>query len=148
MWQQNQKPKLGIKKTSRTKTYKRPMHFRRVRANVKILDAESTLIYEGRVVLNDLRPGGMIIYLSEFIEPGSEIAVTLEEPKGLFLKGHVERVEDFNQSSHILSDNPFAFRVSMLLTFEDEEERARVSDICNQVTSEILYPADTLKKAA
>jgi len=148
MWQQNQKPKLGVKKTSRTKTNKRPMHFRRVRATMKILDSDDGQILEGRVVLNDLRPGGMLIYLAEFIEPGSEIAVTLEEPKGLFLKGRAERVEDFNQSSHIMSDNPFSFRVHMEIVYEDEDERSRIAEICEQVMTEILYPVMPVKKAA
>src|SRR5262245_22276876 len=79
---------------------KRPIHLKRVRAEVRLVPNQETTaqattqdaqgeVVEVRVLLNDLSPNGIGIYASAGMAPGQDIQIILDEPKRIELKGKV-----------------------------------------------------------
>ena len=144
MWQQNT-PK-GRKKKQKALAQSKPksprFHVKRVGADIRLVGSDDVVIVEGRLLLNDLSPKGFSIFSTELIPNGQEVAITLEEPRGLYLRGRVVSGHDHNATSHILTSTPFQFRLQIRLTFDSPEDEQRMRDFCLKLAREELYPEE------
>ncbi len=155
MWQApNQR--AGAVQTARRKQQERnsrPFRLRRVRAEVRIIPAEPTMVRaesesrvgelrEARVILNDLSPRGIGIHASHSMQPGDRIRITLPEPRKVIVEGRVVWCTDQHAGSPIISHESFNYRVGVKFIFDCPEAEEAFRKFCEELQSTYLYSAD------
>lgn len=117
-----------------------PFHIRRIIGDVEILATNVTEASQAqcRVVLNELTPKGMAIYLKEPLVTGQELIVTLMEPTPIQLRGKVVSCLTTYNESHIMRDE-FPSRITMFFSFKTEGEKKMVQDFYDSLNSTYLY---------
>ncbi len=92
-----------------------------------------------RVILNDLGSKGLGIFSSSPFMVGQEISITLEKPKRFFVKGRIAWCQEHDANSHVISNNPFSYRMGIVFTFADADEERKVREYCEILSKEYLY---------
>jgi hypothetical protein len=142
MWQApSQNKKFGKKRSINSSG--RPMHLKRVVAEVKLVDpqagvGEASAPLKVRIVLNDLSPKGISLFCTQKLMHGQEVAVTLTEPSMIYLRGKVLACQEHDPNSHVLTEHPFAYRIAVLFNFESEAEKAAVAKYVSEVVDMLL----------
>lgn len=115
------------------------IHIKRVRADIKLM---STLgvpgIWEIRIVLNDLTPLRVELYSPKPIQQGEEVAITLEYPKRIYLRGVVSWCQEHCVDSHIISTVDFSYRIGIRLIFQSQEEETTVKSFYDELMKNVL----------
>jgi hypothetical protein len=146
MWQApNQRVRaLQSAKKRQIDRLSRPLHLKRVRAEVRINATQSApqKIAEARVLLNDVSPTGMGIFSTIPFLVGQEVAITLEDPKRVFLRGRVTWCQEYDVDSHILSANSFSYRMGIKFVFQSKVEEEAVRLFCEELCQNVLYTDD------
>ncbi|MCM2277219.1 MAG: PilZ domain-containing protein [Oligoflexia bacterium] len=122
---------------------RRPLHIKRVGAELKVLGQgpRQGAVAEARVILNDISHGGMGVFSSVPIVVGQEIAITLQEPRRVYLRGRVVWCQEYDTESPIISKNPFSYRMGVVFQFRDRQEEQAVKAFCEEIFREHLYSA-------
>jgi Tfp pilus assembly protein PilZ len=113
----------------------------RVSAELKSVDAPGTpaLLAETRIVLNDLSPFGVGLFSEKPFNVGQEVALTLEHPRRIFVKGKIAWCEDQTPHSHVMSAKPFGYRLGIQFTFQTEQEQETLKQFCEELSREVLH---------
>jgi hypothetical protein len=142
MWQApNQRSRASIsnRKRERDKT-RRPLHLKRVQAELKVADPGQTpTVTSARVLLNDISPKGMGLFSASPFLPGTEIALTLSSPRQVYLRGRVAWCQEYDVDSKILSKNQFSYRVGIEFLFDSEAEEKSLKAFCEEIFKEHLF---------
>lgn len=117
------------------------MHIKKVKAEIRLIQTseQPTQATEARVVLNDLNPLGMGIFSSEPLLVGQEIAITLTDPKRVYLRGRIVWCQEFDIDSHVISQNNFHYRAGIKFTFTSKEEEDAVRQYVDEMARTFLY---------
>lgn len=119
---------------------KRPMHLKKVRAEMKIVGPDKRpSISEARVVLNDMSPEGVGIFSSLPVLVGQEISLTMEDPRQVFLKGRVVWCQEFDVGSPVVSQHTFSYRMGIRFVFSSPKEQEAVRLFCEELFRLHLY---------
>ncbi|MCM2324724.1 MAG: PilZ domain-containing protein [Oligoflexia bacterium] len=145
MWQApNQRIRsLQSAKKRQQDRLRRPLHIKRVRAELKVVGhgTGQGAISEARILLNDLSPTGVGIFSNAAILVGQEIAITLQDPKRVYLRGRVVWCQEYDLHRHVISSSPFSYRMGIHFLFRNQEEEDAVKAFCNEVLREHLFSA-------
>lgn len=144
MWQApNQRVRaLQTAKKRQQDRLSRPLHIKRVRAEIRAIsqnpggEAPAT---EARVILNDFSAKGMGIFASQALMVGQEVAITLQEPKQVYLRGRIVWCQEYDAESHVLSANPFSYRMGIKFVFQSKQEEQAVAKFCDELFRQHLY---------
>jgi hypothetical protein len=117
-------------------------HFKRTRAELKVGDTFSgrTEILSARVVLNDFSSTGLRIFTSEPLAPGTEVALTLEEPRYFYVRGRVRWCHPLPFERRVMTQQPFSYRVGIEFQFSSIAEEAAVENYCRHLFLDHLAP--------
>jgi hypothetical protein len=141
MWQvPNQKLRAMISARKREKErQKQGFHIRRTSAQLKIVSPPVALPpMSVRVVLNDISPKQMSLFTSQPLAPGQIAAVTLEEPKRIYVRARILGCQELDYESKVISTQSYSYRVTLLFIFESEEEEKQFKSFYDELTTEVL----------
>lgn len=113
--------------------------FQRVHANIKIERTNETA--ESRVFLNDLSPTGVGCFVNVAIDKGELVAMVIEQPKHIYLRGEVIWCSPYTLDTKILTAERYDYRVGIKFIFDSPEE----ADIVKKYVEE-LYAAKGLSQ--
>jgi len=153
MWQNYSAPKSKRPKFKKKQINgNREFHIKRVPAQVSPRDPRSEADYRlnasieekdvvaARMVLNEFNPSKISIYSSKPIEVGSEIRLTLLQPKTFYCKALVESVQDLTINAKVITNSPFRYRVKLTIVHENELEKKRIEKYWKLIQNDHLYP--------
>jgi hypothetical protein len=89
-----------------------------------------------RLLLNEMSPYGVELYLPENLPNGIEVSITLEKPRRFFCRGVV--VSSQYQESRIISAHRYSYRLGLEFVFHSPEEEKAVRDFWEEVNQEKL----------
>lgn len=117
------------------------MHIKRVRAEIKVLASKdpAAAVTEARVILNDLSAKGMGLFSTAAMMVGQDVAITLDEPRRVYLRGRITWCEEYDAGSHILSSHPFHFRVGVKFVFQTRDEEESVAAFYDEIVRSHLF---------
>jgi len=147
MWQnKSQKLRAIAEAKKQERDYSRlHIHFKRIAASIQILSLEALENdqlprIEVRAILNDLTQEGVGLYSQEALNPGQEVLLTFEKPHFLEITAKVKWCQIHNPNSHIITSQPFSYRLGVEFLIKNEEETAAVQDFCAEMTKTYLGP--------
>jgi Tfp pilus assembly protein PilZ len=103
------------------------------------LPGVTSVLAESRIILNDLSPFGVGLFCEKAFNVGQEIALTLEHPRRIYVRGKVAWCEDQSPQSHVMSKKPFGYRIGIQFTFQSAEEQEALREFCDQIAREHLH---------
>jgi len=147
MWQnKTQKLRAIAEAKKKEREYSRlHVHFKRIAASIQILSLDALENdqlpkIEVRAILNDLTQEGVGVYSQEGLNPGQEILLTFEKPHFLEITAKVKWCQIHNANSHIITAQPFAYRMGIEFIIKKEEETKAVQAFCEEMTKTYLGP--------
>lgn len=130
---------LAVQKKRDRDRMRRPLHIKRVNAEIKLLSLQAEpQVTIARVILNDLTPKGMGLFCASPLLVGQEVAITLEEPKRIYLRGRIVWCQEYDADSHVLSQQSYSYRMGIQFIFESPEEQVAIRRFCEQLENEFL----------
>lgn len=105
--------------------------FFRVHANIKIESSDETA--EARVFLNDLSPTGVGCFVNVAIQKGEKVAIVIEQPKHIYLRGEVIWCSPYTLDTKILTAERYDYRVGIKFLFDSPEEAEVVKQYVNDL---------------
>jgi hypothetical protein len=121
---------------------KRKFHIRRTHAQLKIVSSlEAPPIEDVRIVLNDISPKSMNLFCSHPVALGQVAAITIEEPTRIYVRGRIVGCQELDYDTHVITDQPYTYRVCVLFLFDSEEEQKAFKIYCDQLATEVLGTA-------
>jgi hypothetical protein len=140
MWSStNQRIKALMSARAREKDrLSRPIHVRRADVRITFRDADDFLVETpARVMLNDLRPAGFVVYATTALNPNSEVTVEVEHPKHFRLSARVLYSQYQPSSAHVLSTQSFPYLIGVILIWKDQALEEAFTKYCAEL--EDLY---------
>jgi hypothetical protein len=121
------------------------IHFKRIAASIQILSLDALQNdqlpkIEVRAILNDLTNEGVGLYSQDALNVGQEILLTFEKPHFLEITAKVKWCQSYNVNSHIITAQPFSYRIGVEFIIKKEEESKAVQDFCDDMTRTYLNP--------
>jgi hypothetical protein len=143
MWQapsQRGRALASVRKREKDRNRK-PFHLKRVTAEIKVLSspASQPTITQARVLLNDLNPKGMGLFSATPLMVGQEVAITLEQPQRIYMRGRIIWCQEYDVDSHIMSSHSFSYRMGIQFIFESAEDEKAVKDFCEQLNRDVIF---------
>jgi hypothetical protein len=121
---------------------KKKFHIRRTHAQLKIVSApEAPPIEDVRIVLNEITPKSMNLFASNPVAVGQVAAITIEGPTRIYVRGRIVGCVEPDYESHVITDNPYSYRIAVLFLFDSDEEERAFKSYCDQLASEVLGTA-------
>jgi hypothetical protein len=142
MWQApNQRLRaIASQKRRERERNRRPLHLKRVQAQIKILSQSvEPEITEARVILNDFSPKGLGLFSSKPVLVGQEVAITLDKPRRIYVRGRVVWCQEYDAGSHVLSATSFSYRMGVQFVFETQEELQSIQEFCDELNRGYLH---------
>lgn len=116
----------------------RPIHVRRADIRIIFRDADDFLVETpARVMLNELRPAGFVVYATTALNPNSEVTVEVEHPKHFRLSARVAYSQYQPSSAHVLSTQSFPYLIGVILIWKDQTLEEAFTKYCAEL--EDLY---------
>jgi hypothetical protein len=142
MWQvPNQKLRAMISARKREKERaKQAFHIRRTHAQLKIVSppTPNNQILDVRVVLNDISPKQMCLFSSTPLAPGQIAAVTIDEPRRIYVRARILGCQELDCESKVISTQAFGYRLTLAFIFESEEEERQFKSFYEELATEVL----------
>jgi hypothetical protein len=145
MWQapsQRARAAAYAQKKAREKA-RRAIHIKRIFANLEIVDSTDAPTSETkapvRLILNDLSTKGVGLFCSQALISGQEIILTINDPLQLSLHAKVIWCQEHSANSHILSDQPYRYRIGVEFSFPTIEEQQSIAAFYEEITKHYLY---------
>jgi hypothetical protein len=116
-------------------------HLKRVRAEIAVLEgiARPTLVAPCRILLNDMTPSGILAFAQQQFVPGQKVAITLDAPRRFFVRGYVVACNRISMDTHVITGEPYEFRLAIRFYFESIAERDAVRAYCEEELARALY---------
>jgi hypothetical protein len=144
MWQapnQRLRALANAKKRERDRI-RRPLHIKRVHAELKIMPSAlggPAQISSARIMLNDMTSKGVGIFSTELMHPGTEVQISISHPKVFFVRGRVTWCQEHDVNSHILSQTAYSYRVGIEFVFQSPEEEKQVKEYCALLAKDHIF---------
>lgn len=121
----------GKKKDSKRSEPRINVFLKKVPAEIKIDKVQKT--EKSMVFLNDLSTNGVGIFLEHKLPQHASIALIIQAPKYLYVKGKVMWCNRFNYDSKVLSSNKFIYRAGIKFKFNSDKEKEEVESYINSL---------------
>ncbi len=126
---------------------RRPFHVKRITAHLTLLTPSTKINpHENpdppipiRVVLNDLTPKGVGLFSQAALIAGQEVIMAISEPMKLDIRSRIIWCQEHGANSHVLSPNPFCFRLGVEFILPTTEDQQNVSAFWEEVCKNHLY---------
>jgi hypothetical protein len=118
------------------------LHFRRVRVELRLPDdfGAATRVVPAKAILNDLTPKGLKVFTPVALEPGTELAITIQAPQYFFIRARVMFCHELGYDPRVLTATPSRYRVGLTFSFQSLGEEAAVESYVEQVFNEHVAP--------
>ena len=93
-----------------------------------------------RLVLNDLSGKSATLFAKKCLSSGHEVTLKIEEPIAIQIFGRVIWCTEYAAGSHVLSANPYSYRVGIEILLKSQEEKDAFRIFCDEVKRSLLYP--------
>lgn len=114
----------------------RPIHVRRADVALSFRDDNDFLVeVPSRALLNDLTPAGFCVYAVTGLNPNSEISLEIEYPKRFRLEAKVVWCQYQPSSSHVITPQPFPYRIGLALIWKDSATETEFKKYCAELES-------------
>ena len=107
--------------------------FRRTLAQVQI--QETGEILAGRVLLHDLTPDGVGLFVAGPLSRGDAVSIVINKPRHIFLRGKVVWCTLFTYKTRVLSAENYKYRVRIHFEFDSQDDRAEVAKYCESIAA-------------
>jgi hypothetical protein len=143
MWQapnQRVRAVANAKKREREKS-RRPIHIKRINAQLEVKQANSQETFKThvRLILNDLSTKGVGLFSPEPLVPGQDIVLSIADPHQINLKARVIWCQEHTANSHVISAQPFSYRMGLEFELSTVEEQQSIKVFCEEVSKNHLY---------
>lgn len=136
MWSStNQRIKALMSARAREKDrLTRPIHVRRADVALSFRDDNDFLVeVPSRALLNDLTPAGFCVYAVTGLNPNAEISLEIEHPKRFRLSAKVVWCQYQPSSSHVITSQPFPYRIGLALIWKDATGEEEFKKYCAEL---------------
>jgi hypothetical protein len=140
MWQSSNPRARAMAKKRERQRNRKPLHIKRVTGDLKFIGSDADISHV-RVVLNDITPKGVGVFCESALMVGREVALTIEEPKPIYLRARIAWCQEVESTGHIISANPCNYRIGLMFLYETAAEQAAVKQWCEAITKEFLRPS-------
>lgn len=117
------------------------LHLKRVVAEIRIpagnLGGQAQNL-AARVVLNDLSVKGVSVFSPVMLNAEQEVQITLDHPRKFFVRGRVAWSQEVVTETHVISQNPFRYRIGVEFSFTSPEEEEEVRKFVQELVQEHL----------
>ena len=103
------------------------------------MPAPQPAVAEARIILNDISPQAISLFCAAPLAVGIEVAITLEDPTRVYVKGRIVSCLEYELHQHVVSVQNFSYRVGILLSFETPEQKAEFKAFCDMIATKYLY---------
>mgnify|MGYP001613213384 FL=1 len=86
-----------------------------------------------RVFLHDINPSGVGLFCESHVEVGAKVELVISVPKALYLKARIAWCGEAGTTTHIISNENFAFRAGLELSFDSKEAQEEFKVYCAQL---------------
>jgi hypothetical protein len=119
----------GVKKKKRRGLR---IHIRRTLCSLKITNRPelANIAYPARFVLNDIIPAGIHVFISQMLEPGMLVDITVESPFRMNLKGQILSCQPHDSTAHIITERAFPYKAGIRFAFANDAEKDAVKKLC------------------
>lgn len=143
MWQSpNQRVRaIAIARKRERDRLLHPIHFRRVEATLTVTatGAETPQSFPVRVILNDLSPKGMGLFVTQALVAEQDVTIQLKDPREITVSGRVVACQEYHNEGHILTPKSYPYRMGIRFLFKTAEEEKAFQDFCNELSVNHLY---------
>ncbi len=136
MWSStNQRIKALVSARAREKDrLTRPIHVRRADVQISYRADDGFLVeVPARGLLNDFSEAGFCVYATTHLNPNVEVTLEIQHPKHFRLTAKIVWCQYQPSSSHVLTAQPFPYRVGLALIFKDASLEAEFKNYCDQL---------------
>ncbi|OFZ84900.1 MAG: hypothetical protein A3K03_09095 [Bdellovibrionales bacterium RIFOXYD1_FULL_44_7] len=132
---------IATNKKRERERLRRPIHIKRVHAELKIAEKEpgKNLSATVRVFLNDFSPKGIGVLSSAKLNIGQEVSLTLDQPTQIAIRGKIVWCQEYKPDSHIMSAVGFSHRAGVEFTPSSPEEKQKLKEYYDELTKHYLY---------
>jgi hypothetical protein len=143
MWQapnQRVRAAANAKKRERERS-RRPIHIKRINAHVELVNPNSPepIKTETRLILNDLSTKGVGLFSPTPFIQGQDITITITDPLQITLKGKVIWCQEHGANSHVISNQPYTYRIGVEFILPSLEDQQSVKAFYEEVCKKYLY---------
>ena len=99
-----------------------------VMADVRLLNStsEENAVFATKLVWSELANSTVLLYSANPIPVSEEIAISVKNPKQIYVRGRIVGCAEAAPSARILSKNPMLYRIKVELQFNSAEERIKL----------------------
>lgn len=115
----------------------RPVGLTRFRAQWKYFDGQES--QEGRTLVCDLHPNGLILYVSQPLVQNTLLTLDLSYPSPMQLVVNTLWSEYQSSSPHVQNTYSFNYRVGLQILFKDEEQQKAWQEIVEKAHKEYKF---------
>ncbi len=121
---------------------RRPLHIKRILATLESLNArpEEHTKLQIRLLLNDFTSKGAGLFSPHPMNPGDEVTLEISGPKHIKVKARIIWCQEFQANSHVLTKEPFSFRIGIQFNVTPEEEKM-LQAFSDELSNNFLYAA-------
>lgn len=145
MWQTPSKKARPFGKASaarsRTTRAQPRMRLRRTHAQVKILMPPASVVTDARLLLNEISPNGLSLFCAAPVNVGVEVAITMEDPTRVYVRGRVVSCLEYESSQHVMSTQTYHYRVGVMFLFDTPAERSEFKRYVDSLSQNFLNGA-------
>jgi len=96
-------------------------------AEVRLLNStDENGIVGAKVIWSELANDSVLLYSANSIPVSEEIAISVKNPKQIYVRGRITACEEVTAAARVLSANPMLYRIRVALQFNSEEERTKL----------------------
>lgn len=100
--------------------------------------ADGPLVVPARVVLNEVTPKGMQLFVGQSLPVGALAQIALEEPRRVYVRATIVSSQEFSSETRIIRTEPFSYRVGVAFAFETEEDEKSFKSFLEDLKAQIL----------
>ncbi len=132
------------KQRERERKERSQYHMKQVRAELRIGDSfnQALELLTAKVVLNDVTHQGMKLFVNEPLLPGTQVSLTIEEPRYFYAKANVLWCHPVTLNQRVLHREPLNFRVGLEFLFSSMTEQMAIRNYCQTIFVEHLNLPD------
>ncbi len=113
------------------------LHVKRVFGQVKLETQDGTPKFlEVRILLNDISAQKIGLFSTEPALVGQNVALTLEHPRRIYVKGRITQCQEFTAHSHVMSQVKYSYRIGIHCTFNSPVEAEEFAKFCAELGNE------------
>lgn len=98
---------------------------------------QSQQVVRCRMLLNDLSPTGVGLFLESKVEIGGLVTLVLEQPRHMFLKGEVLWCNLYTLHNSVISTDAFLYRAGVRFSFTTPKEAEEFKNYCDSLFAQL-----------